>query len=303
MKRVIVTGASGFIGANALPALLDRQFEVHAIDLPGRPRPSHAGVVWHEIDLMDCAALDRVVEGVAAPYLLHFAWFVRHGEFWTAAENLDWVATSLRLIRAFHRHGGRRAVVAGTFAEYQWSQSRERCIENETPLEPQTLYGVAKNALRAVVESFSATHGMQSAWGRVFLLYGPGEPPARLIPSLIRSLARGERARCRSSNLIRDLLHVTDVGAAFAALLDSDVSGPVNIGSGVPVSLGDVAKAIAAELHAEDRLDLEVEPCSPLVPARLVADTRRLNEEVGFRPRLSLEDGLRLTVQSLAQNL
>lgn len=300
MKRAIVTGASGFIGSQALPALLERRFEVHAIDLPGTSRPAQGGVEWHDLDLLDSEALDRALQEIAATHLLHFAWFVRPGEFWTAAENLDWVAASLRLIRAFHRHGGRRAVIAGSCAEYQWSESREIYVEAETPLEPQTLYGTAKNALRTVVESYSAVHGLQWAWGRIFLLYGPGEPAARLVPSLIHALSRGRRACCRSSNLVRDLLHVSDVAGAFAALLDSEVRGPVNIASGVPVSLGDVAREIAVRLRAEDRLDLEVQPRSPSVPGRLVADTRRLNREVGFLPRLTLRDGLRDTIANCA---
>lgn len=293
MKRVIVTGASGFIGRHALPALEQRDYEVHGLDLPGSRAMTSGKTVWHDVDLLDSAAVERTLREISATHLLHFAWFVRHGAYWTAAENLDWVAASLHLLRAFHRAGGQRAVVAGTCAEYDWAALSGPCIEEKTPRGPQSLYGTAKDALRSVLAAFSATWSMEWAWGRIFLVYGPGEHPARLVPSLIHSLARGERARCRSANLVRDLMHVGDCGRAFAHLLDSAVSGPVNVASGLPVSLGDVGREIALQCHAEDRLDLEDQPCSAAVPAYLVADTARLQSGVGFVPQFSLRDGIR----------
>ena len=291
MKRVIVTGGSGFIGRHALPVLRERGFEVHAFDLPGSCGGGDDGVAWHAVDLLDPAAVERTVEEISATHLLHFAWFVRHSEFWSAAENLDWVAASLRLVRAFHRAGGRRAVVAGTCAEYDWTAGG-RCKEHRTPIAPHTLYGTAKDALRRVLAKFSATWSMEWAWGRIFLVYGPGEHPARLVPSLVHALRRGENARCRSANLVRDLMYSEDCGRAFAELLDSAVIGPVNVASGVEARLGDVAREIAALCRAEDRLFLEDQACSAETPAVLVADTRRLRDEVGFLPRFGLREGI-----------
>ncbi len=297
MKRVIVTGASGFIGRHALPALRERGFEVHALDLPGANRESGDDLFWHAVDLLDPAAVDCTLREISATHLLHFAWYVQHGKFWTAAENLDWVAASLHLIRAFHREGGRRAVVAGSCAEYDWTTATGPCIEEVTPLRPHTLYGTAKDSLRSLLAAYSAAQSIEWAWGRIFLLYGPGEYPARLVPSLIQSLARGERACCRSANLIRDLMHVEDCGRAFAHLVDSSIKGPVNVASGIPVSLAVVSREIATQCRAEDRLDLEDQPCSAEVPAYLVANTRRLQSEVGFVPQFSLRDGIRDILQ------
>jgi nucleoside-diphosphate-sugar epimerase len=162
---------------------------------------------------------------------------------------------------------------------------------------PQTLYGTAKNALRSVIEAYSATFPMQWVWGRLFLLYGPGEHPARLVPSLLLPLARGERSRCRSANLVRDLMHVEDAGRAFAGLVDGQIDGPVNVATGNGVSLGEIAREIARQCGAEDRLDLEDQTCSLSVPARLVADTRRLNMELGYQPQISLQQGIRRLVE------
>jgi nucleoside-diphosphate-sugar epimerase len=299
MKRVIVTGASGFVGRHALAPLQSLGFEVHAVDLPGSARVSSDQIVWHSLDLLDPAAVGRLLPRISATHLLHFAWYAKHGEFWTARENLAWVAASLNLIRVFHRAGGERAVLAGTCAEYDWSDTAVNCNERWTRLRPHTMYGAAKNALRAILEAYSAEKSLQWAWGRLFLLYGPDEHPARLVPSLLRPLMQGERARCRSANLVRDLMHVEDAGRAFAALADSEVVGPVNIATGTPASLGEVAREIARQCGAEDRLDLEEQPCSPSVPARLVADTRRLHVEVGFHEQIPLHEGIRRLVAAL----
>jgi nucleoside-diphosphate-sugar epimerase len=88
-------------------------------------------------------------------------------------------------------------------------------------------------------------------------------------------------------------MHTEDCGRAFASLLDSSVSGPVNIASGIPASLGEVAREIAAQCHAENLLDLADQPCSAQIPAYLVADVYRLESEVGFVPRFDLCKGIR----------
>ena len=298
MKRVLVTGASGFVGRHVLAPLEELGFEVHAVDLPGTRRTEGRKIVLHELDLLDGISVERAVSSIAATHLMHFAWFAKHGAFWTAAENLDWLATSLHLIRVFERAGGQRVVAAGTCAEYDWSDVSAPCDEAATRLAPHTLYGTAKNALRTMIEAYSATCALQWAWGRLFLIYGPDEHPARLVPSLIKPLLEGNRARCRSANLVRDLMFVEDAGRAFARLVNSAVCGPVNIATGDPVSLAEVAREIARQCGAEDRLDLEDQPCSAAVPAFLTADVRRLSSEVGFRLGVNLHEGIRRMLEA-----
>jgi nucleoside-diphosphate-sugar epimerase len=91
---------------------------------------------------------------------------------------------------------------------------------------------------------------------------------------------------------VRDFLYVEDVGDALAALLDSDVAGPVNIGSGVPVSVKDLVMCIAARLGRPDLVRLDVLPTRPDEPTRLVADVRRLTDEVRWRPARDLGEGV-----------
>ena len=117
MKRVLVTGATGFVGRHSPLALAARGFEVHATCLTGTPDTS---ATWHRVDLLDHAQVDRLLNEVRPTHLLHFAWYAVHGKYWTSTENLRWVESSLALLRSFVDRGGRRAVIAGTCTEYDW---------------------------------------------------------------------------------------------------------------------------------------------------------------------------------------
>lgn len=290
MSRVLLTGAGGFIGRATVAPLLAAGHEVHVVDLR-RSDTMNAGVIFHEADLLAPGAAARIAAEVEASHLVHLAWYAAHGLFWTSPENLRWVSASLELIRAFHDAGGRRAVVAGSCAEYDWSSGW--CSERSTPLAPATLYGVAKDALRRTLAAYAASTGLGWAWGRVFLLYGRGEHPDRLVPSVARSVLRGEPTRCTHGRQIRDFLHVEDVGAAFAALADAEhVQGPVNVASGEPRSIREVVTSVAAISGTPELARFGDVPAPAEDPPLLVADVRRLRDEVGFTPRRSLAEGL-----------
>ncbi|MGI9099373.1 MAG: NAD-dependent epimerase/dehydratase family protein [Solirubrobacteraceae bacterium] len=294
-RRVLVTGASGFIGRHALQPLLRRGFEVHAVTSREPPWQAPPGVRWHRADLLAPAGPGDLLAAAAPTHLLHFAWYAEHGRFWTSAEDLRWTAATIALVQAFAERGGRRAVLAGTCAEYRWGDPGPR-IEGVTPLEPATLYGTAKHATRALLQAASAELGIEFAWGRVFFLYGPGEAPGRLVASVARALLAGKRAATGDGTQIRDFLHVADVAGAFAALLDSPVTGAVNIASGEGRPLRDVIAAIGAATGREDLLDVGALPPRPGDPGELVAGVGRLRDEVGFVPAIGLRDGIEGTV-------
>ena len=294
MKRVLVTGATGFVGRHALAPLVQRGYEVHAVSSRKAPAPL-AGVRWHHADLLEGAQAERVVAEAGASHLLHFAWYAEPGKFWRSGENYRWLDASRALLRGFRAQGGTRAVVAGTCAEYHWSEAL--CSESDTALRPATPYGQCKNALREFLAEMASGDAFSMAWGRIFFLYGPGEHPARLVSSVIESLLRGEAARCTHGNQVRDFLHVEDVAGAFVALLDSDVEGAVNIASGRPVALREVVLAAAECLGAQERVAFGAIPTPADEPARIVADVGRLTREVGFRARYDLASGIRQTVE------
>jgi nucleoside-diphosphate-sugar epimerase len=293
VKRVLVTGATGFVGRWALPELLARGYEVHACSF-GDPGDAPAAVRWHPGDLLVPGDPARLVEAVRPTHLLHLAWYAAHGKFWRAPENLTFVRASLELLQAFAEGGGQRFTAAGTCAEYDWSQGS--CRESDTPLAPATLYGAAKDALRRLLQAYASERQLSWGWGRLFFLYGPHEDRRRLVASAITSMLAGREAPFSHGRQRRDFLHVADAAAALVALLDGPVQGPVNIASGEATAIADLVARIAERLSTPHLVRLGALPAPEGDPPLILGDNRRLREEVGFCPRHDLRGGLEETI-------
>jgi len=293
VRRALVTGASGFIGSHAIPRLLERGFEVHAVSR--RPPAVASGAAWHQVELSDPGAIARLIADVRPTHLLHLAWETTPATYYTSPENLACVRDSLSVVDAFVKAGGQRVVGAGSSAEYEISGASS-LVEGVTPLRPNGFYGACKKALFEILEGYASRTRTELAWGRVFFCYGPGEHPARLVPSLIVKLAGGGPVPFQAGRGIRDYLHVSDVAEAFAVLLDSSLAGAVNIGSGEAMTLRDFVSRLAAAAGRPDAVDFGAIATPSYEPERVVAGGARLRDELGWRPRVTLADGLRATV-------
>jgi nucleoside-diphosphate-sugar epimerase len=302
VRRVLVTGASGFIGQGTLARLAQTGFEVHALTSRGARISALPEIHWEHADLHSAPSTERLVASIAPTHLLHLAWYAEPGLYWRSPENLRWIEASLRLLRLFSEHGGRRAVLAGSCAEYAW-QSRTTCVEGQTPCNPATLYGASKHALRLVAERYAEEVGLSLAWGRVFFVFGPHEHPARLGGSVARALALGQPARCSHGEQRRDFLYSEDLADAFVALLASRVQGPVNLASGNPVRIRDVVHALADAAGRPELVQLGALPASPNEPEELLADVTRLRDSVGWTPPASLEQRAADTISWWRANL
>lgn len=277
--RILVTGGGGFIGRHVVAAL-----EPHGEIIA--PRSAGGG------DLLDPAARRRIVETARAELLVHLAWVTEHGKFWSSSLNAEWEAASGDLFEAFYAAGGRRVVALGSCAEYDW-QAVAGPVGEDAPLRPHTLYGDAKVRACEILEAAAARHDGTWAWGRVFFLFGPGEPPGRLVPAMIRAALDRTMLDCGPGETERDFWDVRNLGAAIAALALSGVEGAVNLGSGQATSFAELATEIEAICGAEGLIRCGRRALGPGDVPSLVADTTRLRDEVGFVPRIALREGLR----------
>lgn len=296
MKKVLLTGASGFVGRHCLSALRARNYEIHAVTSRKAGQAAEPPeVLWHKANLLDKAETLDLMAEVKPTHLLHCAWYAVPGKYWTATENFLWVEAGHQLLTAFSGQGGERVVAVGSCAEYDWSEGL--CSESTTALKPGTTYGQCKHEFQTWVSTFSKQAKLSAAWARLFFLYGPHEAATRLVASVIQSVLHEQPALCTSGQQIRDFLYVQDAADALVALLDSNVEDAVNIASGKPVSVAELIGEIAKQLQRPDLIKLGA-LADTGEPPLLLADVARLRDEVGWSPRYDLASGLAETIDS-----
>ncbi len=281
IKRVLVTGGSGFVGRHAIPALQARGFEVVA--------PTHT-----DMNVLDAESVTRVMREIAPSHVLHCSWIATPGVYQESPENELWKNASMHLFREAIANGATRIVGVGSCFEYTWPDTP--CMEDSTPTNrASTFYGRCKNACREELMTLAAEHGISAAWGRIFFLYGPGEPEKKLIASVITTLLKGETANCTHGRQIRDFSYVKDVAEGFAALVDSDVRGAVNVASGEAVTLKDMVTTAARIIGAEDKVAIGAREAPPNEPPVITADIAKLLS-TGWTRSHTHEEGLRETI-------
>ena len=185
--------------------------------------------------------------------------------------------------------------MAGSCTEYDWNYGY--CSEYVTPTTPNTFYGLCKNTVQRLGESFCQDTGISWAWGRIFFVYGPHEHPKRLVSSVILSLLKDEIASCTHGKQIRDYLFVQDVANAFVSLLECEVKGVVNIGSGDPIALKNIVQLIAEKLNKEHLVQMGAIPAPSHETPLVVGRNERLVREVNWVPQVNWERGLDLSIQ------
>lgn len=281
--RVLVTGARGLIGRHAVSALREAGHEVIALSR------GDAGPGSIRCDLLDRESRTRAVADAKADTLLHLAWETRHGVFWTAPENALWQAASADLLRRFFECGGKRAVIAGSCAEYDW-EGVSAPLDETAPLAPATPYGRAKAGLFRHCEALIG-EGCAIAWGRLFFLMGPGEAPGRFVPALIRDLLAGRRAAMSAGTQIRDFLHAADAGRALAALCAVEATGAFNISRGTGHTLLEIAQMLHRQI-GRGELGVGDLPSRSGEPAILVGRNARLEAAIGPLAPMPLAEAL-----------
>lgn len=257
--------------------------EVHSL---GRGLFYHSGVRHHQASLFDQSATAELLAQVRPSHVLHAAWYADHGSFWYAPENWAWVDATISLAIAARQNGVERFVGVGSVAEYDWDCGQLGPLSESARIAPSSAYGQAKVAAHEVAANI--LRDASFAWGRLFHVFGAGEPPGKVTSYLAREIAAGRNPHLRRPDAMFDFVDVDYAGDALAALLLSDVDGPVNIATGNGTRLRDLA-TIVGEYCGTETLIRSAE-VSDHVPLRLVADVTRLRREIGLSPARALHE-------------
>lgn len=263
MTSVLLTGATGFVGRQVLTALRASGCSVRAIARAQQSLPPEIERVQTE-DLFResvewwMATLDGI------DTVIHCAWFAEPGKYLESEYNYACLRGSMTMAQAALRTGVKRFVGVGTCFEYDLSQ---RVLSVETPLVPETPYAACKVATYLVLSQVFRKSHVSFAWARLFYMYGEGEDDRRLMPYIRKQLAQSEPALLSEGWQIRDYMDVREVGQRLADLgLATQVQGPVNICSGRPQTLRDMALMIGREYDREDLLYFGARPMTTADP-------------------------------------
>lgn len=282
MKRLILlTGATGFVGRQVLSSLAGRDVSVRAVVRKGKQsqltgQPAIESVVaTPDLFSENAEWWADVCQGVDA--VIHVAWYAEAGKYLQSAINLDCLQGTLQLAKGAAEVGVLRFVGVGTCFEYDLTAGR---LSVDTPLRPLTPYACAKAAAYLALSQWLPRQEVEFAWCRLFYLYGEGEDERRLVPYLRGRLAAGEPAELTSGTQIRDFLDVKEAGRMITEIALGDAQGPVNICSGIPITVRHLAEKIADEYGRRDLLKFGVRPDNLVDPPCVVG----VGSNVAFKP-------------------
>lgn len=300
--RVLITGGAGFLGSALANRLVAEGHHVRVIDdlSAGDRNRLDPRIVLSTGDIRDVPKLWSLLRGVDCVYHLAARVSVPESVLYPVEYNDANVGGTVSLLTAMRDAEVKRLVFTSSGAVY--GEQEAQPVREDAPLHPATPYAVSKMAAEQYVQAIGALWGMETVILRVFNAYGPGQPlppsHAPVIPRFLKQVTSGgSTVMFGSGEQTRDFIYVDDVVEALVvAGQASGVSRSIiNVGSGVEVSIAQLLDAIeqVAEAPAH-RLHNGVEKVGV---SRLVADITLARERLGFTPRVSLTEGLRLTLQ------
>jgi NAD dependent epimerase/dehydratase len=306
---VLVTGAGGFIGSHLCEELVRRGADVTAVvRYTSRPDPGNlvyaAPEVLDEIevvrgDLTDPLTARRLVAGAETVFHLAASISVPYSFVAPSEVVAANVLGTLAMLDAARASGVARFIQMSSSEVYGTAQGD--FISEEHVLAPQSPYAASKIGADKLAESYWRTYDMAVVVARPFNTYGPRQSARAVIPTIINQALHADEIRIGSTAPTRDFVFVLDTVEGLLRLAESDraVGQTINIGTGTDVSVGDVIEQVKAitgfrgEVVAEEG---RVRPANAEV-GRLIADVSLLEQTVGWRPGVSLEDGLRAAVE------
>ena len=300
MKRVLITGGTGFVGANLARRLLRDGHKVHLLVRPEfrswRIDSIKRDLHLHTASITDADAITRAVRDARPEWIFHLA---AYGAYPTQQDQKRMFDTNvlgtIKLLDSCLAEGFEAFIHAGSSSEY--GRRTEPHRETDDP-HPESDHASTKLTATEACCRKAAETGAAITTLRLYSIYGPYEEPSRLIPRLIVEGRRGRWPPLASPQTARDLVHVDDAVDAFLLAAQADATEPgaiFNVGTGVQTTLAD---AVAT---TRDLFGIEPEPAWASMPdrswdtANWVADNRLIRDALGWQPRLTFPEGLRHT--------
>jgi dolichol-phosphate mannosyltransferase len=300
-RRVLVTGGTGFVGANLVRRLLADGHAVHLLVRSGARRWRLAGIEkdvrLHRAPLDDRAAVERAVGRVKPEWVFHLA---AHGAYSWETDLDRIVATNLigtvNLVRACLRTGFEAFVNAGSSSEYGF---KRRAPDERTWVEPNSHYAVTKVAATHFCRLTAAREHVKIATLRLYSVFGPWEDPGRLMPTMVVYGLDGALPPLVDPRVARDYVYVDDVSEAFvrAAVRPHPEPGPVfNVGTGTQTTIRQVVEVARRVLEIRERPRWGSMPNRQWDTSVWVSDSRAIRRALGWKPRYGVERGFRQMV-------
>lgn len=294
--RVLVTGASGFVGGHLAPRLRRDGLEVHAAD--------------RELDVCDAAAVEAGVAQLRPDAIVHLAAQSSVAESWRDEKltyRVNFLGARSVLEAAARRAPQARVVLVGSGVEYGSAPPGAPPFTEAAPLQPRSPYARSKAAADLLGAAY-AERGLDVVRVRPFNHAGPGQSDAFVLSGFARQLVAIEAGRSaprlRVGNLdsVRDFLDIADVVDAYARLLDRGAAaGAYNVASGVGVRIGDLLEGLLARVRV--RPAIEVDPARVRPTDVAVGDATRLRAATGWAPGVRLEDTLESVLRHWREQL
>ncbi len=307
-RRILVTGAGGFVGANLVRRLAAEGHAVTAgvrpegdrwrLAAPG-PGGSLEGVEVCPLDLTDSRAVERRVRETRPQWAFHLA---AHGAYSWQTDSREIFRTNVlgavNLVEACRASGCEALVNAGSSSEYGF---KDHAPDEEEPLEPNSEYAVAKAAAALYCRQVARAGPMRIVTLRLYSVYGPFEEPRRLVATLAVRGLRGELPPLADPDVARDFVAVEDTLEAFlAAIRPGPAPGAVyNVGSGRQTSIREIVEIARRSLGIEAEPDWGTAPRRRWDTTTWVARTDRIRRELGWEPKVALDEGFRRMVDWL----
>ena len=306
-KRVLITGATGFVGSNLVRMALKEGSDVHIITRTKSDKwridDVSTYITDYNSDLLDYKRLDDIVSIIRPDIIYHTA---TYGGKPNQRETIRIVQTNLigtiNLIKACMKFSFDLFVNTGSSSEYG---IKEKPMMEEDLLEPVNDYGVSKSAATQYCRAIAKTEELPIVTLRLFSPYGSYEGSTRLIPSVILSCLRRNKPRISSPNFVRDFVHIKDVLDAYEKLIDiPQLSGEIlNIGSGKQCTIEEVANKIIELLGNCVELETGMAQRWPNEPKKWEADISKANDILAWKPKYDLENGLAETISWFEKNI